>query len=149
MKTIKTIATVTLSAIIAVLILQVSATAFLQILSLNPEQFLPKGAVMVGELGWINVIALFAHHGLMIYALIALKKLIKGFTKETLMSVAFGKTLTQVGIVAVIADLISSYTTSQMLGYIQVNVQLGVYLILAGFACEYARRYMVQKGLTF
>lgn len=149
MKTIKTIASVTISAIIAVLVLQMSATAFLQLVSLNPEEFLPKGAVMVGELGWTNVIALFAHHSLMIYALMALKKLIKGFTQETFMSVDFGKTLTKVGIVAVVADLISSYITSQMLGYIHVNVQLGVYLIIAGFASEYARRYMIKKGLTF
>lgn len=149
MKTIKTIASVTISAIIAVLVLQMSATAFLQLVSLNPEEFLPKGAVMVGELSWSSVVSLLAHHSLMIYALMALKKLIKGFTQETFMSVDFGKTLTQIGFVAVVADLISSYVTYQMLGYIHVNIQLGVYLIIAGFACEYARRYMIKKGLTF
>lgn len=160
MKTIKTIASVILSSIILILALQASVATIFQVLSIDPTSFLPKGAELSGNLSWANWLLLVTHHSLMVYALLILKKMVNGFSKASLLSVDFARSLKVIGLIVTFAELIMSYLNSQLIGYISnvnsqfvgyisIDLQFGVYLLLAGFACSYARSYMAKHHLTF
>lgn len=103
--------------------------------------------LVTGQVGLVSLSVLLIHNLLWILGLSKVKTFVKNFQVSDLMTQAFANTLKKAGLFVLVTELFSSYlaTIQAPEGTYLISVKYGVYLIIAGFACDCARRYMLKK----
>ncbi|MDQ0223139.1 hypothetical protein [Streptococcus moroccensis] len=151
MKLIKSFLHITLSVATALLIIQSLLALLIVFLPMTDlSSFNTLGITMSGHISLGNLAVLLMHNGLWIVGLHMLKRQIKHFQLSDLMTEDFSKTIKRLGGLIFLAELFSSYLTTIQapVGTYIIDIKYSVYLIIAGFACDYARRYMTKENLT-
>lgn len=151
MKTIKSLINILLSVAIFILDLQVLLALIVTFVPTWDIAELQNADILVtGQIGLVSLSVLLIHNFLWILGLSKVKRLVKDFQVSDLMTQAFANTLKKAGLFVLVTELFSSYlaTIQAPEGTYLISVKHGVYLIIAGFACDYAHRYMLKKGLS-
>lgn len=152
MKTIKTIANSLISIAMALLMIQALLALLVNFVPASTlANLVNMGVKISGQAGLTSLAVLLIRNGLCMFGLGQVKTLVKHFQISDLMTETFAIFVKKAGVFVLVTELFSSYleTLQAPFGTYVLDVKYGVCLILAGFACDYARRFMVKNDLTF
>ena len=107
-----------------------------------------RGLTVTGQLAFMPLLALCMHNALWVYALAKAKMLLPTFQLSDIMTKKFATLIKKTGGLLVVVELFSSYLNTLHLpnGSFFLRIDYGVYLIIAGFVCDYVRRNMKKDS---